>query len=86
MRPCERGNGKLVREYQKRWELYDISRDRTELHNLAGTHPAKAREMIAAWESWATKHGVAFPKAFNMYQFLNAKKKAQKEASKQEQP
>ena len=72
------GRWKLVREYQKPWELYDLDKDRTELHNLVETEAAKAQEMISAWESWATKHQVAFPKAFNMYQFLNAKKKKEK--------
>lgn len=76
------GKWKLVREYKKPWELFDIARDRTEMHNLVDIETGKAREMIAKWEAWATQHEVAYPEAFNMYQFLNAKKQRQR----QEQP
>ncbi len=31
------------------WELYDLSNDRTETNNLAGTHPAMVRRLQQAW-------------------------------------
>jgi arylsulfatase len=31
--------------------------------------------MVALWKTWADKTGVAYPERFNMYQFLNQKKK-----------
>ncbi|NND98293.1 MAG: sulfatase-like hydrolase/transferase [Pirellulaceae bacterium] len=74
------GEWKLVREYKKPWELYDLSTDRTEMNDLSATMPEKRKEMIALWEAWATKHQVAFPKRFNMYEFLNAKRKKAKQA------
>jgi arylsulfatase A-like enzyme len=39
------------------WELYDISRDRTELANLASEHPDRVRQMVAQWEAWAKRAG-----------------------------
>lgn len=69
------GQWKLVREYRKPWELYNVSQDRTELNDLASQHPDRKQQMIRAWESWARDTGVAFPERFNMYQFLNQKKK-----------
>lgn len=67
------GNWKLVREYQKPWELYDISIDRTEMNDLAAAQPDQRDKLIALWEAWAKKNEVAFPKRFNMYEFLNHK-------------
>lgn len=67
------GRWKLVREYKKPWELYDLSVDRTESQDLSETYPDKRQEMIESWESWATGVGVAFPERFNMYEFLRRK-------------
>jgi arylsulfatase len=41
-----------------KWELYDIDRDRTELHDLANKEPERMKEMIAKWEKWATRASV----------------------------
>ncbi len=75
-------NWKLVREYQKPWELYDIAADRTELNDVAKTAADKKDEMVEMWEAWATKNQVAFPKRFNMYEFLNKKRKEAKKKKK----
>ena len=32
--------------------------DRTELNDLAGTHPERLERMIAAWQAWADRVGV----------------------------
>lgn len=69
------GQWKLVREYKKPWELYNIADDRTEMNDLAQSNSPRKNEMVAMWETWATKHEVAFPERFNMYEFLNKKKK-----------
>jgi arylsulfatase A-like enzyme len=76
------GNLKLVREYEKHWELYDISRDRTELNDLAKIDNVTVESMVNKWESWATDIGVAFPKRFNMYQFLREKQNREKSGAK----
>jgi len=52
------GPWKLVREYPKDWELYDMRVDRTELHDLAAQHPERVREMAARYEAWARRCGV----------------------------
>jgi arylsulfatase len=58
-----------------RWELYNIDADRTELNDLAATHPEKRDALIATWESWAKEKGV-FPKP------INKRKKKQKRPAK----
>jgi arylsulfatase len=68
------GQWKLVREYKKPWELFDIQQDRTEMRDLSHAQSAKRDEMIAMWEKWATENQVAFPERFNMYEFLRQKK------------
>ncbi|MFH5802736.1 arylsulfatase [Alienimonas sp. DA493] len=65
------GDWKLVREYGKPWELYDLATDRTEMHDRAAAEPDRTADLVARWEAWATETGVAFPERFNMYQFLN---------------
>jgi arylsulfatase len=69
------GKWKLVREYQKPWELYDIDADRAEMHDLSTSKPEKKAELIALWTDWARQNEVAFPKRFNMYEFLNNRNK-----------
>ena len=34
------------------WELYDLSKDSTEINNLAAEKPEKLAEMIAKYEAW----------------------------------
>jgi arylsulfatase len=59
------GDWKLVRKGQPGrpsklfpWELYDMNRDRTELHNLSEKHPNKVAELSAKWEAWAQRANV----------------------------
>jgi arylsulfatase len=52
------GDWKLVASFRGAWELYDLSRDRAELKNLAPQQPAKVKELTAAWQAWADKVGV----------------------------
>jgi len=60
------GNWKLVRHKSKKkgtyaelrafatgdWELYDLSKDRTETNNLASSHPEKLAELVAKYDAW----------------------------------
>ncbi|MEP4683518.1 MAG: arylsulfatase, partial [Rhodopirellula bahusiensis] len=64
------GDWKLVREYKKPWELYNIANDRTELSDLSTVESERRDQMVAAWEAWATKTNVLFPERYNMYQEL----------------
>jgi L-rhamnose mutarotase len=40
---------KIVATYMSPWELYDLSKDRTETNNLAAIHPDKVRELERVW-------------------------------------
>jgi arylsulfatase len=59
------GDRKLVRISRKGpWELYDLSTDRSELHDLASAHPEEARALAARWEAWAERvHVYIHPRA-----------------------
>jgi arylsulfatase len=54
------GNFKLVVRHENADtpELYDLSVDPTELHDLAVAQPAKVANLISAWNAWATRVGV----------------------------
>lgn len=53
------GDWKLVAKSVKgKWELYDISNDRTEMKDLAGKHPEKVKKMAAQYQTWAKERGV----------------------------
>lgn len=54
----QRGRWKLVREYDWPWELYDITTDRSELNDLASSHPDVVSELAAEWDDLAERHGV----------------------------
>ena len=47
------GDWKLVADHAKPWELFDLSKDRSETKNLAASYPDKVKEMEQAW----IKHG-----------------------------
>ena len=53
-----RGRWKLVKEYDLPWELYDMSVDRAELHDVAADHSELVAELEAAWKDWALRCGV----------------------------
>lgn len=78
------GRWKLVKEYEKPWELYNIRRDRTEMNNLAQKNPEQLEKLVGMWEAWANEHEVAYPKRFNMYQYLNEQKKQEESKAKGE--
>lgn len=53
------GKWKLVAKGEKGlWELYDMTADRTELHDLSSAFPERARQMAALWEAWAERSNV----------------------------
>jgi arylsulfatase A-like enzyme len=48
------GDWKLVRHSARgTWELYDLSRDRTELNDLAGSQPDRIQLLASQWQAWA---------------------------------
>ncbi|WAC89159.1 arylsulfatase [Mycobacterium sp. Aquia_213] len=40
------------------WQLYDLSRDRGEIHDLAATHPEKLAELLELWDRYVEENGV----------------------------
>ncbi len=59
------GNWKLVTlndRDRSRWELYDLSEDRSETANAIAEHPETARRLEAKWRAWAEKvNALPFP-------------------------
>ncbi len=49
-RALRRGDWKIVATREEPWELYDLSRDRTETNNLAERHPDRLKDLVAEWE------------------------------------
>ena len=52
------GRWKLVAKENQPWELYDIERDRSELHNLAAEQPDRVRDLSAKWDGYAARANV----------------------------
>ncbi|NOX99995.1 MAG: arylsulfatase [Verrucomicrobia bacterium] len=58
-RAIRSGNWKLVANGIKgKWELYDISKDRSELNNLAATMPDKVKRLANMWKAYAQRTNV----------------------------
>ncbi len=55
------GDLKLVSLAGRPWELYDMSKDREELHDLTSAQPAQAKSLAALWDAWAQRCHV-YPK------------------------
>ena len=57
------GNWKLVAKAPNgKWELYDITHDRTEMHDLSSSEPDRTNDMARAWEAWAKRaHVLPWP-------------------------
>jgi arylsulfatase A-like enzyme len=56
------GRWKIVsafrRDQPRKWELYDMVADRTELYDLAAEMPGRHKKMIDQWQAWADRVGV----------------------------
>jgi arylsulfatase len=58
-RACRQGKWKVVWEKSNRkWELYDVEADRTELTDLAQEDPDRVARMSDVWNAWAEETGV----------------------------
>ncbi len=51
-RAVRSGKWKLSWAGKGPWELYNMDNDRTELVDLSGKFPARAKEMAASWDQW----------------------------------
>jgi arylsulfatase len=52
------GKWKLVSQHGEKWELYDLSADRTEMSDLARKYPERVKELADKYERWAKQCGV----------------------------
>src|SRR5262249_7723014 len=59
------GDWKLVRAGRRgTWELYDMKKDRTEMHDVSAEHADVAKDLLAKWQDWAVRaHVKPFPTA-----------------------
>jgi arylsulfatase A-like enzyme len=69
------GKWKLVANYNKPWELYDMEADRTELHDLAARQPGQVKALSAKFDTWAKRVGVV---PWEIYSPIYAVKKGAK--------
>jgi arylsulfatase len=49
------GNWKMAALKGEPWELFDLSKDRTEAEDLVEDYPERVKEMTNLWEEWAKK-------------------------------
>lgn len=49
------GRWKLVAKENRPWELYDMEKDRTEIHDLADQMPDLVRKLDESWTAWAKR-------------------------------
>jgi arylsulfatase A-like enzyme len=54
-RAVREGQWKLVAKEGQPWELYDMEKDRTEMHDLAPQHPQDVQRLAAKWDAWAAR-------------------------------
>lgn len=52
------GDWKLVASRGQDWQLYHLTEDRSETHNLADTQSDKVQALRTLWEEWAERVGV----------------------------
>lgn len=52
------GRWKLVAKENNPWELYDISADRSEQHDLSASQPERVRNLAAKWDMYAASSNV----------------------------
>jgi arylsulfatase len=57
-RALRQGDWKLVSRRDQPWQLYDLSKDPTEQHDLAPAHPQRVEQMAADWDHWARRTSV----------------------------
>jgi arylsulfatase A-like enzyme len=52
------GRWKLVSRFPDAWELFDMEKDRTEMHDIADLHAEQVKSMAGNYAAWAHRVGV----------------------------
>lgn len=60
-RALRQGDWKLVGPAEGGWQLFNLRTDPGETQDLATEHPARLKQLIAAWEKYAREVGVVLP-------------------------
>jgi arylsulfatase A-like enzyme len=42
----------------KKWQLYNLSEDHSELNDISARYPEKVKQMSDMWDEWAARHHV----------------------------
>ena len=56
-RAVRKGDHKLVAIHDTPWELYNMTKDRSELKDLSSSMPEKATELRLLYEAWTKRVG-----------------------------
>tara|TARA_R100000789_G_scaffold90911_1_gene88671 strand:+ start:11510 stop:13060 length:1551 start_codon:yes stop_codon:yes gene_type:complete len=66
-----KGDWKLVARRQEPWSLYDLKKDRSELHDVAAAYPQIVSELASQWQKTAQETNVVewntFPQSHNRH-------------------
>jgi len=46
------GDWKIAADWGRPWQLFNLAKDRTELHDLSATEPERFKRMTALWDKW----------------------------------
>jgi len=57
-RAVREGNWKLVAKENQPWELYDMSKDRSETKDLSSKYPGRVKSLAAKWDAYAARANV----------------------------
>jgi arylsulfatase A-like enzyme len=57
-RAVRMGQYKLVARFRQPWELYDMNKDRSEMHDLAPEQPERVKELGKLYQAWAKRNQV----------------------------
>jgi len=57
-RAVREGNWKLVAKESQPWELYDMSKDRSETKDLSSKYPGRVKSLAAKWDAYAARANV----------------------------
>jgi arylsulfatase A-like enzyme len=52
------GNWKLVAPFGEKWKLFDMTHDRTELHDVSAANPDEVQQLHEAYDAWVKRCGV----------------------------
>ena len=74
-RAVRQGDYKLVAQHNTPWELYNMRKDRNELHDLSRSMPQKTAELKKLYEAWAHRVGA---KPWDEVSVIRKKKPAKK--------